>query len=128
VEGAVQTLTTSKLLISTPKGSDFVLELAQEFASGGELDLVSRSDKGEIEVKAMEELKADRKLMVEAIIVKIMKSEKMAKRDELLVKTAPLLAQRGFNFNADFVEKSIYRLLDKEFLRDFEDGTLGYIA
>jgi cullin 1 len=128
VEGAVQTLTTSKLLISTPKGSDFVLELAQEFASGGELDLVSRSDKGEIEVKAMEELKADRKLMVEAIIVKIMKSEKMAKRDELLVKTAPLLAQRGFNFNADFVEKSIDRLLDKEFLRDFEDGTLGYIA
>jgi cullin 1 len=76
----------------------------------------------------MEELKADRKLMVEAIIVKIMKSEKMAKRDELLVKTAPLLAQRGFNFNADFVEKSIDRLLDKEFLRDFEDGTLGYIA
>jgi cullin 1 len=128
VEGAVQTLTTSKLLISTPKGSDFVLELAQEFASGGELDLVSRSDKGEIEVKAMEELKADRKLMVEAIIVKIMKSEKMSKRDELLVKTAPLLAQRGFNFNADFVEKSIDRLLDKEFLRDFEDGTLGYIA
>lgn len=52
----------------------------------------------------------------------------MAKRDELLLKTAPMLAQRGFNFNADFVEKSIDRLLDKEFLRDFEDGTLGYIA
>lgn len=128
VEGAVQTLTTNKLLISTPKDSDFELELVQEFPSGALLDLVSRSDKGEIEVKAMEELKADRKLMVEAIIVKIMKSEKMAKREELLMKTAPLLAQRGFNFNADFVEKSIDRLLDKEFLRDFEDGTLGYIA
>lgn len=41
--------------------------------------------------------------MVEAIIVKIMKSEKIAKRADLLAKTAPLLAQRGFNFNADFV-------------------------
>lgn len=38
------------------------------------MDLVTSSDKGEIEVKAMEELKADRKLMVEAIIVKIMKN------------------------------------------------------
>jgi cullin 1 len=76
----------------------------------------------------MEELKADRKLMVEAIIVKIMKTEKMVKREELVVKTAPMLAHRGFNFNADFVEKSIDRLLDKEFLRDFEDGSLGYIA
>lgn len=66
--------------------------------------------------------------MVEAIIVKIMKSEKMSKREELVQKTAPLLAQRGFNFNADFVQKSIDRLLDKEFLRDFEDGSLGYIA
>lgn len=66
-----------------------------------------------VEVRAMEELKADRKLMVEAIIVKIMKNEKVAKRSELVPKTAPLLAQRGFNFNADFVEKSIDRLLDK---------------
>ena len=81
VEGAVQTLVSSKLLLSTPKGSDFVLELAQEFASGGVLELLGRREKEEIEVKAMEELKADRKLMVEAIIVKIMKSEKMAKRD-----------------------------------------------
>ena len=32
----------------------------------------------------MEELKPDRKLMVEAIIVKIMKSEKVCKRAELL--------------------------------------------
>jgi len=66
--------------------------------------------------------------MVEAIIVKIMKTEKTANRSDLLQKTAPLLAQRGFKFNADFVEKSIDRLLDKEFLRDLEDGSLGYIA
>jgi hypothetical protein len=32
-----------------------------------------------------------------------MKGEKMSRRDELVHKTAPLLAQRGFNFNADFV-------------------------
>jgi hypothetical protein len=57
--------------------------------------------------------------MVEAIIVKIMKGEKVCKRDELLQKTGPLVTQRGFNFNADFVEKSIDRLIEKEFIRDF---------
>ena len=43
-------------------------------------------------------------------------------------KSSPLVVQRGFKFNAEFVEKSIERLIDKEFIRDFEDGTLGYIA
>jgi hypothetical protein len=33
-----------------------------------------------LEVKVMEELKADRKLMIEAILVKIMKGEKVCKR------------------------------------------------
>jgi hypothetical protein len=47
----------------------------------------------------MEELKTDRKLMVEAIIVKIMKAEKVARRDIILEKTAPMLAHKGFNFN-----------------------------
>ena len=42
-----------------------------------------------------------------------MKVEKIAKRVDLVQKTAPSLAQRGFNFNSDFVEKSIDRLLDK---------------
>ena len=43
-------------------------------------------------------------------------------------KSVPLVTQRGFKFNTDFVEKSIERLIDKEFLRDYEDGTIGYIA
>lgn len=51
---AVQTLTSSKLVTSTPKGNDVVLELVQEFPIGGLLDLVTSSEKGEIEVKAME--------------------------------------------------------------------------
>ena len=51
--------------------------------------------------------------MVEAIVVKIIKNEKKCQRTDLVKKTAPMLAQRGFNFNADFVEKSIDRLLDK---------------
>lgn len=76
----------------------------------------------------MEELKADRKLMVEAIIVKIMKTEKVTDRKAILDKTAPILAKKGFSFNEDFVEKSIDRLLQKEFLRDLEDGTISYIA
>lgn len=76
----------------------------------------------------MEELKADRKLMIEAILVKIMKGEKVCKREQLMEKSVPLVTQRGFKFNNDFVSKSIDRLVDKEFIRDFEDGTLGYIA
>ena len=34
-----------------------------------------------VEVKVMEELKSDRKLMVEAILVKIMKTEKLCKKE-----------------------------------------------
>lgn len=48
VEPAVQTLVATKLLISTTKGSDVVLELTNEYPSGGVVDLVSNSDKGEI--------------------------------------------------------------------------------
>ena len=63
------------------------------------VDLVKVGDK-QVEVKVMEELKADRKLMVEAIIVKIMKAEKLCKREDLLERSAPLVTQRGFKFNA----------------------------
>ena len=73
IEGAVQILLQHKLITSTPKGSDVVLELVDEYPEGGVVDLVTTVDKSQIEVKSMEELKADRKLMVEAIIVKIMK-------------------------------------------------------
>lgn len=97
-------------------------------AGKGLLDLVRKKQGKMVDVSAMEELKADRKLMVEAILVKIMKGEKVCRREELLEKSSPLVVQRGFKFNAEFVEKSIERLIDKEFIRDFEDGTLGYIA
>ena len=73
---------------------------------------MGRSDK-KVEVKVMEELKADRKLMVEAILVKIMKGEKLCRREDLLEKSAPLVTQRGFKFNGEFVAKSIERLIDK---------------
>jgi hypothetical protein len=65
--------------------------------------LVGRKIDRKVEVKAMEELKADRKLMVEAILVKIMKGEKVCRRDELVQKANPLVSQKGFKFNADFV-------------------------
>ena len=92
------------------------------------MDLARGSGGKKVEVKAMEELKNDRRMMVEAIIIKIMKSEKTAAREELVGKTAPYLAQRGFHFNGDFVEKSIDRLIEKEFIRDLENGKLSYIA
>ena len=91
------------------------LAISDEFEEGKMVDLVREGEK-KVEVKTMEELKADRKLMVEAILVKIMKGEKMCKREELVERSAPLVAQRGFKFNVDFVEKSIDRLIDKEFI------------
>lgn len=65
----------------------------------------------------MEELKADRKLMVEAIVVKIMKKLRVTTREVLFEESASSLEQKGFKFNKDFVEKSIDRLVEKEFLR-----------
>jgi hypothetical protein len=84
VEGAMQVLIQHKVITSTPKGSDVILELMEEYPEGAVVDLVTTIDKSQIEVKSMEELKADRKLMVEAILVKIMKIEKISKRADLL--------------------------------------------
>ena len=76
----------------------------------------------------MEELKADRKLMVEAMIIKIMKNAKTASLEEILKRIVPIIESRGFKYNQEFVQQSMDRLIDKEYIRDFEDGTLGYIA
>lgn len=59
------------------------------------------SDK--FESKPLEELKADRKFMVEAIIVKLMKKLKNTDKETILKETAPLIEKRGFSFNAKFV-------------------------
>jgi DUF1009 family protein len=47
----------------------------------------------------MEELKADRKLMVEAMIIKIMKNVKSGTRDDILKKIVPIIEARGFKYN-----------------------------
>lgn len=39
-----------------------------------------------------------------------------------------MIEKRGFSFNGKFVDAAIDRLIDKEFIRDFEDGKFGYIA
>lgn len=127
VEGFVQTLINSKLITSEAEGSDYRLALACSYGEGGVVDLVREGSK-EVEVKAMEELKADRKFMVEAILVKIMKGAKLCQRQELIERSVPFVTQRGFKFNEGFIQHSIDRLVDKEFIRDFEDGNLGYIA
>ena len=116
------------MITSKAIGNDFELALPEDYAEGGVIDLIREKKDRTVEVKAMEELKPDRKLMVQAILVKLMKGEKVCKRNELLERSAPLVNQRGFNFNADFVQKSIDRLIDKQFIRDFGDGSLGYIA
>lgn len=66
--------------------------------------------------------------MVEAIIVKIMKRLKNTDKETILKETAPLIEKRGFSFNSKFVENAIERLVDKEFIRDHNDGKYGYIA
>jgi len=50
-----------------------------------------------------------------------MKGAKMCMRRELIEKSVPFVTQRGFKFNEDFIQQSIDRLIDKEFIRDFED-------
>ena len=66
--------------------------------------------------------------MVEAMIIKIMKASKVATLEDILKRIIPIIESRGFKYNQEFVKQSVDRLIDKEYVRDFEDGTLGYIA
>lgn len=75
-----------------------------------------------------EELKADRKMMVEAIIVKTMKKCKLATLPELFGLMRPLIECRGFQFNEGFVSNTLQGLVNKNYIRDLENGTFSYIA
>lgn len=66
--------------------------------------------------------------MVEALIVKIMKSSKVIEMDDLYTKITPMIESRGFNFNQGFVDNTFKGLVSKNYVRNLEDGKYSYIA
>lgn len=66
--------------------------------------------------------------MVEALIIKLMKSSKIVTMEELYKKVTPMIESRGFNFNKVFVDSTFKSLISKNFIRNLEDGTFSYIA
>jgi hypothetical protein len=52
------------MITSKAIGNDFELALPEDYAEGGVIDLIREKKDRTVEVKAMEELKPDRKLMV----------------------------------------------------------------
>lgn len=65
-----------------------------------------------------EELKADRKMMVEAMIVKIMKNQKLLTLPKLYTEITPKIEARGFQFNENFVSNTFRGLMNKNYIRD----------
>ena len=66
--------------------------------------------------------------MVEALIIKLMKSSKILTLEDLYTKVTPMIEARGFNFNKVFVDSTFQSLISKNFIRNLEDGTFSYIA
>lgn len=52
------------MITSKAIGNDFELTLPEDYAEGSVIDLIREKKDRTVEVKAMEELKPDRKLMV----------------------------------------------------------------
>lgn len=67
-------------------------------------------------------------MMVEAFIVKIMKSNKTLTKPELYEQITPMIENRGFKFSKEFVDNSFEILIDKRYIRDLEDGNFSYLA
>lgn len=65
-----------------------------------------------------EELRADRKMMVEALIVKIIKQSKVITLENMYTAITPLIETRGFQFNEKFVHNAFNTLIDKNYIRD----------
>lgn len=55
--------------------------------------------------------------MVEAFIVKIMKSNKTISNNELEEQLTPMIEARGYKFNKDFVINAFNGLIDKRYIK-----------
>lgn len=66
--------------------------------------------------------------MIEALIIKLMKSAKVIRMDEMYEKITPMIESRGFNFNQTFVDNTFNGLINKNYIRNHNDGSFTYIA
>ena len=64
------------------------------------IDLIHEEIDHSGEMEEFEELRADRNLMVQAMIVKIMKASKEAKVEDVMTKVRPMIEAKGFKFNS----------------------------
>lgn len=93
-----------KVLLNEGTEESYKLGINETFAHAQNVfDITDVEVENKFEAKPLEELKADRKFMVEAIIVKLMKKLKHTDKENILKEACPLIEKRGFNFNAKFV-------------------------
>lgn len=101
----------------------------EEFESKeAHLNLTKEYTEKKLQYIEHEELKADRKLMVEALIIKLMKMHKVLTLEDLYEDITPLIEERGFNFNQKFVHNCFQGLITKNYIRDLKDSSFSYIA
>merc|ERR1711939_388793 len=93
------------------------------------LNLQVKSESKAESADVMKHVDEDRKLLIQAIIVRIMKSRKSLKHQTLVQETVSQLSSR-FNPRVQDVKKAIDTLLDKEYLERAKDSrdTYNYLA